>query len=103
LESLTAIARPGAILEVRLNGGALAEVGWRLEDGGERVRQLLRASGFGVRPAVALTAHDLRACPTTWAKRLAFGRDPRALYLHGSKCMTAGASVPSASLATKRP
>jgi hypothetical protein len=22
---------------------------------------------------------QLRACPTTWAKRLAFGRDPRAI------------------------
>jgi 16S rRNA (adenine(1408)-N(1))-methyltransferase len=83
LGGLTAIARPGAILEVLLNSGALAEAGWGLEDGGEQVRQLLRASGFGMRPIVALEVYDLRACPTTWAKRLAFGRDPRALYLCG--------------------
>jgi len=83
LESLAAIARPDAILEVRLNGGALAEAGWGLENGGERVRQVLRASEFGVKSAVVLEVHDLRAYPTTWAKRLAFGRDPRALYLCG--------------------
>jgi 16S rRNA (adenine(1408)-N(1))-methyltransferase len=87
LGGLAAIAQPGAILEVRLNADALAEAGWGLEDGGERVRQVLRASGFGMRPTVALTARDLRTCPTTWAKRLAFGRDPRASYLRGNKCM----------------
>jgi len=88
LESLTAIARPGAVLEVRLNGGALAEAGWGLEDGGERVRQVLRASEFGIKSTVVLAARDLRACPTTWAKRLAFGRDPRALYLRGARVGT---------------
>src|SRR5262249_37991351 len=48
LERLAAVARPGALLEVRLNGGAPTEAGWSLEDGGERVRQALRAAGFGV-------------------------------------------------------
>jgi len=88
LEGLTALARPGAILEVRLNGGALAEAGWGLEDGGERVRQALCASEFGIKSTVLLEARDLRACPTTWAKRLAFGRDPRALYLRGARVGT---------------
>jgi 16S rRNA (adenine(1408)-N(1))-methyltransferase len=85
---LAALARPdlgasqrGATLEIRLNGGALAEVGWSLEAGGERVRQALAAHGFRVGRPAPLDAQALRACPTTWAKRLAFGRDPRALYL----------------------
>ena len=30
---------------------------------------------------VWLDAWDLRRCPTTWAKRLAYGRDPRAVCL----------------------
>jgi hypothetical protein len=30
-----------------------------------------------------LTAGDLKAFPTSWAKRLAFGRDPRAVHLSG--------------------
>jgi 16S rRNA (adenine(1408)-N(1))-methyltransferase len=71
----------GATLEIRLNGGALAEAGWSLEVGGERVRQVLATHGFSVERPVLLDARALRACPTTWAKRLAVGRDPRALYL----------------------
>lgn len=83
VERLAALARPGALLEVRLNAGALADAGWPLEDGGQRVRQALHAEGFSVRRPVILGSRELRACPTTWARRLAFGRDPRALYLQG--------------------
>jgi hypothetical protein len=81
LAGLANVARPGATLDVRLNGGALAEAGWPLEDGADRVREVLAVNGFAVRPPVALTARDLRALPTTWARRLAYGRDPRAVYL----------------------
>ena len=83
LERLAAVARPGALLELRLNAGALAETGWELADGGAQVRQALHMAGFQVRPAMALGPHELRACPTTWAKRLAYGRDPRGLYIKG--------------------
>jgi 16S rRNA (adenine(1408)-N(1))-methyltransferase len=81
---LAASARPGAALDVRLNAGALAEAGRTLEDGGAAVRAALQRAGFALRPPVALGPGDLRACPTTWAHRLAFGRDPRALWLHGT-------------------
>jgi 16S rRNA (adenine(1408)-N(1))-methyltransferase len=88
LDGLAAIARADvaaskhrATLEIRLNGGALAEAGWSLEAGGEQVRRALVAHGFTVGLPQLLEARVLRACPTTWAKRLAFGRDPRALYL----------------------
>jgi methyltransferase family protein len=84
LERLAAVAQFGAQLELRLNAGALAEAGWALEDGGERIRQALHGAGFHVRLAIALGPHELRACPTTWARRLACGRDPRALYLRGA-------------------
>lgn len=83
LEGLRAIAMPGAALEVRLNGGALAECGWSLEAGAERIRAALSAQGFAMRPAAQWTARELRSFPSTWAKRLAFGRDPRAAYLCG--------------------
>jgi 16S rRNA (adenine(1408)-N(1))-methyltransferase len=85
LDSLIAIARPDARLEVRLNAGALAELDWSLEAGGERVRDVLTANGFDMQWPITLSARDLKAYPTTWAKRLAFGRDPRAAYLHGLK------------------
>ena len=83
LTSLARLARPGATLEIRLNGGALAEAGYSLEAGGEQVRRLARRAGFHVAAPQPLAASDLRAYPTTWAKRLAFGRDPHALYLAG--------------------
>lgn len=83
LASLTTLAHPGALLELRLNGGALAEQGWSLDEGAARVLHHLCGAGFAMRPPVTLGAADLRACPTTWAHRLAFGRDPHAIYLAG--------------------
>lgn len=83
LSGLKAVSRPNASLEVRLNGGALAEAGWPLEAGGDRVRAVLAANGFEMRAPTTLAARELRLIPTTWAKRLAFGRDPRAVYLCG--------------------
>ncbi len=83
LATLARLARPGATLAIRLNGGALAEAGYSLEPGGDQVRRRARLAGFHVAAPQPLAADDLRAYPTTWAKRLAFGRDPRALYLAG--------------------
>lgn len=83
LAGLTWVAQPNAGLEVRLNAGALAEAGWSLEAGADRIREVLAVNGFVMGPSSALTGHALRSCPTTWAKRLAFGRDPRAVYLCG--------------------
>jgi trans-aconitate methyltransferase len=83
LDGLRRTARPDSALDVRLNAGALNEAGWTLEDGAAQVRRVLNASGFHMRPPVALGGPELRDCPTTWAKRLAFGRDPRAIHLGG--------------------
>jgi Methyltransferase domain len=83
MDGLAMIARPDAKLEVRLNGGALAEIGWSLEAGASRVRDVLTTNGLNMQPPTMLTAGELRVYPTTWAKRLAFGRDPRAMYLRG--------------------
>lgn len=85
---LGALARPSAALEVRLNGGALEAVGWSLEAGGEQVRRMLHDGGFCAAPPRPLSAQALRACPTTWAQRLAFGRDPRALELRARRLPT---------------
>lgn len=84
LEGLLAISRPGAALEVRLNAGALlAEAGYTLESGGARIRQTLQEGGFDVDDLLRLDRRELRQCPTTWAKRLAYGREPRAVCLKG--------------------
>jgi 16S rRNA (adenine(1408)-N(1))-methyltransferase len=81
---LVSLVRPGATLEVALNGGALAEAGWTLEAGSKRIQSNLRAAGFMLRTPQAWGVTELRACPTTWARRLAFGRDPRAVFLTGN-------------------
>jgi 16S rRNA (adenine(1408)-N(1))-methyltransferase len=82
LEGLLAIARPGAALEIRLNAEALREAGYTLESGGARVRQALHEGGFAVvGDLLWLDGGELRRCQTTWAKRLAYGRDARAVRL----------------------
>ena len=83
LHGLCRLARPGARLEVRLNGGALTEAGLSLEEGGRRVARVLHGCGFAIARPMVMDRQALRACPTSWAKRLAFGRDPRALLLQG--------------------
>jgi 16S rRNA (adenine(1408)-N(1))-methyltransferase len=81
LEGLPAIARPGAKLEIRLNAEALAEAGYTPQSGGAQVQRALCEAGFKVGDPLPLDARELRHCHTTWAKRLAYGRDPRAVYV----------------------
>lgn len=85
MDGLHTVSRPNAALEVRLNGGALAEAGWTFEAGHQRVQQMLSVNGFALRSPLTLAAGDLKGIPTTWAKRLAFGRDPRAMLLRGTR------------------
>ncbi|MBA2518222.1 MAG: class I SAM-dependent methyltransferase [Chloroflexia bacterium] len=81
LTGLRVLGRNGMLLAVRLNAGALAEAGWELGAAGERVVTTLRHAGFSVGPIRAMGSSMLRDLPTTWAKRLAFGRDPRAIEI----------------------
>lgn len=84
LASLRMIARPGALLELRLNHSALADTGVATADAGALSQRSLRTAGFVVGRPVALDAAALRSCPTTWSKRLAYGRDPHALLLRAN-------------------
>lgn len=83
LESLRRVMQPGASLSVRLNASALAEQGCDLITGGARVRETLAQAGFAIKPPALLRSVDLRTCPTTWAKKLAYGRRPEAVALAG--------------------
>lgn len=78
LAGLAAVGSGGAALEISLNAGALAKAGWTLEAGSRRVSAVLRDAGVAVGATSLFGPADLRRWPTTWAKRLAFGRDPRA-------------------------
>jgi hypothetical protein len=82
---LECVARADVSVELRLNGGALAEAGTSLEAGTDAIYHHLHRAGWRVSYPVRLDARGLREFPSTWAKRLAFGRDPRAMMLHAHK------------------
>lgn len=70
-------------LVARINGGALAEAGFDFERGAQRLIASFRSAGIEAQIQI-LNQDDLRAIPCTWAKRLAFGRDPRAIELRSN-------------------
>lgn len=83
LHGLESVSGSSVGLDVRLNGGALAEQCWSLEDGAERIFENLTHAGWRIRKPEMMDSRALRAFPSTWSKRLAFGRDPRAIQLSG--------------------
>jgi 16S rRNA (adenine(1408)-N(1))-methyltransferase len=83
LRELESIANSSASLDIRLNGGALTEAGWPLEAGAEKIYDNLLSSGWQVNAPVMMNVNALRSFPSTWAKRLAFGRDPRSMMING--------------------
>ncbi len=83
MRGLESISGSITSVEVRLNGGALAEAGWTLEAGAEQIYNNLLRAGWRVEAPALMDATALRSFPSTWAKRLAFGRDPRAMTLSG--------------------
>jgi len=83
MRGLESISHSTTSIDVRLNGGALAEQGWTLEAGAEQIYDNLVHAGWRIKTPVMMSADVLRSFPSTWAKRLAFGRDPRAMQLTG--------------------
>lgn len=84
MHQLSSISRPGARMDIHLNGGALAEVNIDLDGGAELIHENMNRHGWNLRHPCLMNRHALQNFPTTWAKRLAFGRDPRAISLNGS-------------------
>ena len=85
MHSLELISRSTTLIDVRLNGGALAEQGCALEAGTSQIYDNLLQAGWQMKTPIMLNAQALRNFPSTWAKRLAFGRDPRAIQLNGRR------------------
>ena len=82
---LKSVSRARAALDLRLNGGALAEAGKTLEAGTYRIYFNLLQAGWQLEHPVMMDASALKQFPSTWARRLAFGRDPRAMMLSGQR------------------
>lgn len=69
-QRLFAVARPGARIEIRVNGSAAKELGIPLEIIRDRLRRIAaRSVSVTVEPH-----HAFRRFPSEWAKRLAYGR-----------------------------
>ena len=85
LRGLERVSSSSASLDVRLNGGALAEAGTTLEAGAHTIHGSLLRAGWQAKTPALMDNMALRDFPSTWAKRLAFGRDPRALILIGQR------------------
>lgn len=83
IRCLKSVSRSRAALNLRLNGGALAEAGKTLEAGADRIFYNLLQAGWHLEHPVMMDASALKQFPSTWAKRLAFGRDPRAISMNG--------------------
>lgn len=84
MAGLASLSGPYASLEVRVNGEALAEAGWTLDAGTSRICESLFRSGWQVTGPRLLGVTALQAFPSTWARRLAHGRDPRAMLINAS-------------------
>ncbi len=83
MSRLTSISRSVTSIDVRLNGGALAEAGWTLQAGADQIHNNLLRAGWNVDVPGMMNVQVLRTFPSTWARRLAFGRDPRAVTMSG--------------------
>jgi 16S rRNA (adenine(1408)-N(1))-methyltransferase len=81
MDGLLSIIRPCAELDICTNGEALKTAGWTLEAGADQIENNLNASGWKTKSRSWMDTQALRSTPTTWAKRLAFGRDPRAIQV----------------------
>lgn len=103
VDGLGRVTRPESLLEVRLNGGAVAELGLTPEACLRRVQEVLSAAGWRCGPEARLNSAQLRMLPTTWARRLAHGPQPWALTLRAVREPSfAARSVIGRSLATGR-
>jgi 16S rRNA (adenine(1408)-N(1))-methyltransferase len=83
LRELRSISRVNTMIDIRLNGGALTEAGTTLERGTKVIYNNLLQAGWQLKTPSLMDSCALRKFPSTWAKRLAFGRDPNAMTMSG--------------------
>ena len=83
MNGLSWITQKNAHIDITVNSSALAEAGTSLETGTRMIYDNMNRNGWMIRNPCLLDHHVLRNFPTSWAKRLAYGRDPRAMALSG--------------------
>jgi hypothetical protein len=85
MHGLASVSRPDAQIEIRLNSGALAETGTGLDAGARIIIGNSNQHGWNIKSPHPMDQDVLAKFPTSWAKRLAYGRDPRAMNLNGRR------------------
>ena len=85
MHGLAVISRKNAQFEIHLNSGALMEAGTSLDAGARIICENLYRYGWEIKGPHPVDRDDLSKISTTWARRLAHGRDPRAMILRGSR------------------
>jgi Putative methyltransferase len=83
MRGLESVSCSTTSVDLRLNAGALAESGTTLEIGADKIQNNLLQAGWQINTPILMNVTALRIFPTTWAKRLAFGRDPHAVSISG--------------------
>jgi hypothetical protein len=56
-----------------------------LEHGTKTIRNNLLQAGWQIKSPISMDTYTLGKFPSTWAKRLAYGRDPRAIAMSGCR------------------
>jgi 16S rRNA (adenine(1408)-N(1))-methyltransferase len=82
---LESITQPNTTIDIRLNGGAMSEMGICLEAGASQIQEKMREVGWQIKNPSLMKISDLKKFPSTWSRRIAVGRDPRAISLSGCK------------------
>ena len=82
MRGLESVSRPCTTMDIRLNGG-LVEAGTTLERGAMDIYSNMLKAGWQLKDPVLMNECALQKYPTSWARRLAHGRDPRAMALSG--------------------
>jgi hypothetical protein len=83
LNGLSCTAQRNTHIDIFLNRGALVEQSVDLECGAKRIYENLGDAGWQMNTPVLMNLGALQTYPTTWARRLAHGRDPRAIAMSG--------------------
>jgi 16S rRNA (adenine(1408)-N(1))-methyltransferase len=85
MHGLSLVSQPNTQIEIHLNGGALAEAGSNLSSGAGIIYENLSRCGWDLKPPHPMDQDVLKRFPTTWARRLAHGRDPHGMILRGRR------------------
>lgn len=79
IDALTMAVTPGATLEIRVNASALREIGAVPQEVERRLRDAFARRGEWRARFGTMGRTELRAFPSTWARRIGYGRETTAL------------------------